>query len=153
MKTIMLLSLLLCSLWATAQEPRFPSGKEKYDGKPERFQKIPKDKPFGIDQVQLHQLMLLDLREHVTLKCAADYTFQGTVTEKRNESPEVLTMVMRASEDENLLFTLSRITIEGKMIFRGLIIHPNNSDALLLEPDDSGKHVWKPVKKSTLIAD
>lgn len=149
----MLSTLLLCSLWAAAQVPSFPSGKEKYDGKPERFQKVPKEKPFGVEQAQLHRLMVLGLREQATIQCAVDYTFQGTVTEKRTESPAVFTMVMRATEDQELIFTLSRITIDGKTTFRGIILHANHSDALLLEPDDNGKHAWKSVKRSSLLAD
>ncbi len=149
----MLSTLLLCSLWAAAQVPSFPSGKEKYDGKPERFQRIPKEKPFGVEQAQLHRLMVLRLREQATVQCAEDYTFQGTITEKRAESPAVLTIVMRATEDQDLMLTLSRITIDGKTTFRGIILHANHSDALLLEPDDNGKHTWKSVKRSSLLAD
>lgn len=153
MKSIMLSSLLLCSLWAAAQVPSFPSGKEKYDGKPERFQRVPKEKPFGVELAQLHRLMVLGLREQATVQCAEEYTFQGSVIEKRSESPGVFTMVMRATEDQDLVFTLSRITIDGKTTFRGIILHPNHSDALLLEPDENGKHAWKSIKRSSLLAD
>lgn len=154
MKTILLSSLLLMgSLRASAQEPRFPSGKEKYDGKPAGFANVPKDKSFGIENAALHRLMALELRAIATVPCAEQFNFKGVVTEKRSDSPQQFTLTIRALDDEQLICSVSRLSIDGKTIFRGIILRPNESDMLILEPDESGHHVWKKVQRSSLLAD
>lgn len=154
MKTMLLSSLLLMgSLWTNAQEPRFPSGKEKYDGKPARFVNVPKDKSFGIENAALHRLMALELRETATVPSAEQFNFKGVVTEKRSDSPQQQTLTMRALDDEQLICSISRLNIDGKTIFRGIIFRPNESDVLILEPDEMGNHVWKKVLRSSLLAD
>lgn len=154
MKTMLLSSLLLMgSLWTNAQEPRFPSGKEKYDGKPARFANVPKDKSFGIENAVLHRLVALELRETATVPFAEQFNFKGIVTEKRSDSPQQQTLTMRALDDEQLICSISRLNIDGKTIFRGIILRPNESDVLILEPDEMGNHVWKKVLRSSLLAD
>ena len=142
-----------CALFGTAQDLNFPSGKVKHDGKPVRFRGMQQNQRFAADNASLHQMMGFSVNQKVTIPVAAGYVFKGIVTERRNETPDLFTVVIRSTEDESLLFSISRVMISGQPVFRGIIVSKNNSDMIMLEPDDAGNHNWNVVKVSSLIAD
>lgn len=154
MKTLFFFSVLaLLSYTVAAQELHFPSGKEKHDAKPARFRALQQNRNFLTDAASLHSLMSAAPQQKITVNIGNGYSFKGTVIEKKQERPEILTLVARSADDPQLLLSLSRVTIEAKPVFRGIILSTSGSDLILLEPNDNGAYAWTVKKVSELLAD
>lgn len=147
------MALLVCALVGVAQELQFPSGKEKHDAKPVKFHGIPHNQRFIADNAGLQRIMGYQTAQKVTIPVAAGYVFKGVVIGRQQQTPDLFTVTIRSTEDENLMLSLSRVMINGQPVFRGIIISKQNSDLMMLEPDDAGNHFWNLVKVSSLLAD
>ena len=154
MKTILITSAFaLLALSATAQELHFPSGKEKHDSKPARFQSLQQNRSYNSDAASLHGMMGFTVNQKISVSIGNGYSFKGTVIEKKQERADLLTVVARSSEDPQLLLSISRVMIGGQPTFRGIILSKSGSDLIMLEPDELGNYAWNVKKVSQLLAD
>jgi hypothetical protein len=115
------------------------------------FERIPSR--FAIGSSAFEKIFSFRINEKVVLPLGAGSFLEGTVTEKVQQSPEVTSINIIASNYQGALFTISRIAIAGQPVsYAGRLVSIKHGDAFMMTMQ--GKElVFAKQKQSSLVAE
>ena len=115
------------------------------------FERIPSR--FAVVSSAFEKIFSFKLNEKVVLPLGTNTFLEGTVTEKVQQSPEVTSVNIIASNYQGALFTISRIAIPGQPVtYTGRLVSLKHGDAFMMTMQ--GKElVFAKQKQSSLVAE
>ena len=119
--------------------------------KPKLFERIPSR--FAIVTSAFEKIFSFSVNEKVVIPLGANTFLEGTVSDKVQQSPEVMSVNIIASNYQGALFTISRIAIPGQPVaYTGRLLGKKYDDAFDMKM--LGKElVFARQKQSSLVAE
>lgn len=136
----------LLSFPAIAQETQAVAVKQHIPDKPLLFAKTP-DK-LECDPGQLQQIFAAAIHDTITVRFSRHFTFKGIVSEKVQQSTELLSVNVQSLNFPGALLNISLLTLpHTTQQIRGRIIHPQRGDVLQLTRENDKYFLVKRSQK------
>lgn len=150
---ILLMCLSVSAVTMAQDEIKFPSGREKHDGKPQYFANLsPK---FSVKNGFVNELLNAKLNDQLNIVVTECFVFNGKVTSKTNEGNGLETITIESHQKKGLLLSVSRyIKPDGSIEYMGIITSREISDIIMMEKDAiTGNYQWTRKNVSQMILD
>ena len=153
MKTLLktALSLLLVLQFSILSAQALPEFTKQQPEKTKLFERIPTR--FAVVTSAFEKIFSFKVNEKVVLPLGANTFLEGTVTEKVQQSAQVTSVNIIASNYQGALFTISRIAITGQPVtYTGRLVSMKHGDAFTLSMQGN-ELVFAKQKQSGLVAE